>query len=81
MMKGRNKLKKEETVNFEETMKELEAIVQILEKGELNLDDSIKQFEKGMELSKNASKYLEEQERKITILIDDKKGNIKEENF
>ena len=68
-------------MSFEDTMKELENIVQILEKGELNLDDSIKEFEKGMKLSKEASKYLEEAEKKITLLVKDKDGELNEENF
>ena len=68
-------------LNFEETMKELEKVVQELEKGDLNLDESIKEFEKGMELSKSASKYLEDAEKKITILINDGENNLKEEDF
>ena len=72
-------MKKE--LNFEETMKELEEVVQKLENGELNLDESIKEFEKGMELSKSASKYLEEAEKKITILVKDKEGNLEEQDF
>ncbi|MGN1271022.1 MAG: exodeoxyribonuclease VII small subunit [Clostridia bacterium] len=68
-------------LNFEETMQELEKIVQELEKGELNLDDSINKFEEGMKLSKNASKYLEEAEKKITVLINSKDGEITEEEF
>lgn len=70
-----------EELNFEETMKELEEVVQKLENGELNLDESIKEFEKGMELSKSASKYLEDAEKKITILVKDKDGELKEEEF
>ena len=71
----------EKELNFEETMKELEDVVQKLEAGQLNLDDSIKEFEKGMKLSKKASKYLEDAEKKITILVNDGEGNIKEEDF
>jgi len=71
----------EKELNFEETMKELEEVVQKLETGDLNLDDSIKEFEKGMELSKSASKYLEDAEKKITILVKDKAGEITEEEF
>ncbi len=67
-------------INFEETMKELEEVVQKLENGELNLDESIKEFEKGMELSKNSSKYLEDEEKKITILVN-KDGELEEEDF
>ncbi len=70
----------ENNLNFEETMKELEEVVQALENGELNLDESIKEFEKGMKLSKDASKYLEDAEKKITILVN-KENEIKEEDF
>lgn len=69
-----------EETNFEKTMEELEKITMELEKGDLNLDDSVKKFEKGMELSKNANKILEEAEKRITILIENN-GEIKEENF
>lgn len=73
--------KESKELNFEETMQKLEKIVQELEKGELNLDDSINKFEEGMKLSKNASKYLEEAEKKITVLINSKDGEIEEEEF
>ena len=68
-------------INFEETMQELEKIVQELEKGDLNLDDSINKFEEGMKLSKSASNYLEKAEKKITVLINAKDEEIKEEEF
>ena len=68
-------------LNFEETMENLEKIVQELEKGDLNLDDSISKFEEGMKLSKSASKYLEEAEKKITMLVCDNEGNITETDF
>ena len=68
-------------LNFEETMQELETIVKELEEGKLNLDDSIKKFEQGIKLANNASKYLEDAEKKITVLIKDKEGNLEEEDF
>ena len=68
-------------INFEETMQKLEKIVQELEKGDLNLDDSINKFEEGMKLSKSASDYLEKAEKKITVLINAKDEEIKEEEF
>ena len=57
------------TLNFEETMKKLEEIALELEKGDLNLDDSVKKFEEGITLAKQCNKYLEEAEKKITILL------------
>ena len=61
-------------------MDNLEKIVQDLEKGELNLDDSIKKFEEGIKIAKDCNKYLEDAEKKITVLINDN-GNISEEDF
>ena len=67
-------------MNFEETMKKLETITGELEKGDLNLEESVKKFEEGMELSKKASKILEEADKKINILIQ-KEDEIVEESF
>ena len=69
-----------EELNFEDTMKELEVIVKELENGDLNLDESVKKFEKGMNLSKNANKMIEEAEKKIMILIRNE-DNVSEEKF
>jgi len=69
-----------EELNFEDTMKELELIVKELENGDLNLDESVKKFEKGMNLSKNANKMIEEAEKKIMILIKNENG-VSEEKF
>ena len=67
-------------MNFEENMEQLEKVVQELENGKLNLDDSIKKFEEGMNLSKKCNEILEEAEKKITVLI--KNGDkIEEEDF
>lgn len=66
---------------FEESMIELEKIVENLERGEMPLENSIEAFQKGMELSKNLSKTLDDMEKKITILIEDEKGTVKEEDF
>jgi len=52
-------------------LKELEEIVKQLEKGELPLDESIEMFQKGMMLSKDLSKMLDEMEKRVSILIED----------
>ncbi len=70
----------EKTNSFEENMQNLENIVQELEKGELNLEDSIKKFEEGIEISKKCNEILENAEKKITILIK-KEDEITEENM
>jgi len=67
--------------SFEEAVSELEDIVEKLEKGDLTLDESIEFFQRGVELSKYCSKRLDEVEKKISILVMDENGLIKEENF
>ena len=66
--------------NFEDTIKQLENIVNELENDELDLDTSVKKFEKGMELSEKCTKILEDAEKRISILIN-KDGELQEENF
>ena len=66
--------------SFEKNMSNLENIVTELEKGELNLDESISKFEEGIKIPKECNKILEEAEKKITILLE-KDGDVKEENF
>ena len=66
--------------SFEDNMETLEKIVTELEKGDLNLDESIAKFEDGIKISKECNKILEEAEKKITILLE-KDGEVKEENF
>lgn len=68
-------------VNFEDAMKELEEIANKLEKNDLDLDKSVEIFEEGMKLSKKCSEILENAEKRITILINDGKDNLTEENF
>ena len=50
-------------------MENLETIVTELEKGDLNLDDSISKFEQGIKIAKECNKMLEDAEKKITILL------------
>ena len=69
-----------EEVNFEEAMKKLEILAQELEKGDLDLDQSVQKFEEGMALAKKCNDILEKAEKRITILIQEEEG-IKEENF
>lgn len=61
--------------DFEKSLKELEQIVADLEKGEMSLDNSIKTFEKGIKLSKECSKYLENAKQRIITLSEAEGGN------
>jgi exodeoxyribonuclease VII small subunit len=61
---------KSTTLDFEASLKELEKIVRELESGDVNLDESLKKFEQGIELYKNCRSTLENAEKKIKILSD-----------
>ncbi len=67
--------------SFEQALKLLEQIVVELESGDLPLEQSIRKFEEGMELSRFCAQKLEETERKITQLIRDSSGAIVEKPF
>ena len=56
------------SISFEKSIKELEEIVSLLEKGDLSLDDSLKQFEKGISLARTCQEKLSQAEQKITTL-------------
>lgn len=72
--------KKSEEKSFEELMEELENITTKLEKEQISLDESVKLFEEGMNISKECNKKLEEAEKRITILVETKDG-FEETNF
>lgn len=62
----------ENILDFEKSLSELEKIVNSLESSEISLDESIKLFEKGVELSNKCRITLETAEKKITKLTDAK---------
>lgn len=53
---------------FERSLEELGKLVEKLEKGELSLDESLKQFEKGVKLSQQCQDLLQNAEQKIKAL-------------
>ena len=64
---------KEKELKFEDAMKRLERIVDDLENGNLNLDESLKKYEEGVQLSQFCTKKLNEAQKKVQILS--KKGS------
>ncbi len=66
---------------FETALEQLEKIVQGLEAGNLPLEEAMKQFEQGINLSKFCSEKLDETEKKVTILLQDQNGNVSEKEW
>jgi exodeoxyribonuclease VII small subunit len=67
--------------DFETALAELEAIVARLEQGELPLEESLRQFERGVVLTRICQKALGEAERKIRVLAKGPDGELREQDF
>lgn len=67
--------------SFEQSLQQLEQIVHEMESGELPLEQAIRKFEEGIELSKFCAQKLEETERKITLLMQASTGAVVEKPF
>ena len=68
-------------IKFEKALSRLELIVTELEAGELSLDESLRIFEEGVKLSKSCLKMLDDAERKVEILVQDKDGRKRIQAF
>ena len=67
--------KQDESPAFEEALEELEAIVERMEDGEPSLEESLKLFERGMDLTRRCQKALDDAEQRIRILADAENGS------
>ena len=54
--------------NFENALIELEETVDKMEEGDLSLEDSLLAFEKGIKLTRECQKALEQAEQKVSLL-------------
>jgi len=66
---------------FEASLQELETIIAGLERGDQSLEDQLKAFEKGVTLSRECLKRLDEVERKVQILVESGSGELKPTEF
>ena len=55
--------------DFERSLAELEAIVEKLEHGDLSLDESLRHFERGVQLTRACQSALKQAEQKVEILL------------
>ena len=61
--------KKAESLDFEQALTELEGLVEKMEQGDLSLEESLKSFERGVELTRTCQKALAEAEQKVEQLL------------
>lgn len=59
---------KEKNVTFEESVAQLEQIVQAIESGEVGLEESLAKYEQGMELVKRCRTILDRAEKRMEVL-------------
>ena len=79
---GEDKGMRERVVeDFDKGLKELEGIVERLDRGELSLEDSLTVFENGIKLVRELTKRLEEAQKRIEILTEDEDGKMSLEPF
>ena len=60
--------KKSDPPSFEESLSELEALVERMESGELSLEESLSAFERGIALTRSCQQALQAAEQRIEIL-------------
>jgi exodeoxyribonuclease VII small subunit len=56
-------------VDFEQSLAELEALVERLEHGDLPLDDALRSFERGVALTRQCQSALKAAQQKVEILL------------
>lgn len=71
---------RKKALELEKAMSQLEAIVEQLESGELTLDKSLQQFEKGVRLSRDCQTALDKAEQRVQMLIGDELKDIDPED-
>ena len=72
--------RKKQGVEFEAALEELEGLVERMEEGDLSLEESLKTYERGIELSRACQKSLDAAEQRIRILSE-KDGEAETRSF
>ena len=72
--------KKQAGFNFEKALQELEGLVEKMETGNLSLEESLKNFERGVALTRQCQQALAEAEQKVQILLS-RNGKDKLQDF
>ena len=68
-------------LNFEQSLKQLETLVESLETSNLNLDESLKSFEKGIKITRDCQSALSEAEQRVRILTSDTDDDVTTADF
>ncbi|KTC38554.1 exodeoxyribonuclease VII small subunit [Pseudomonas putida] len=72
--------RKKASLDFEQSLADLQTLVERLENGELSLEDSLSAFENGIRLTRDCQSALAQAEQKVQMLLE-KDGELSEEPF
>lgn len=72
--------KKSASIDFENALKELESLVEHMEQGDISLEESLKCFERGVQLTRACQQALKDAEQKVNILVE-KSGHAEIQPF
>lgn len=73
-------VKKKQDQDFEQSLTDLEQLVEQMESGELSLEKALKTFEQGIQLTRSCQTMLNEAEQKVQLLINNN-GSIETQPF
>jgi|TARA_B100000287_G_scaffold396182_3_gene411620 exodeoxyribonuclease VII small subunit len=73
--------KKIENLEFEEAFERLNKIIDLIDEGDISLDDSIKYYEVGILLKNHCERKLKDAELKIKKVVDNKVEDADEKDF
>ncbi|MBS98757.1 MAG: exodeoxyribonuclease VII small subunit [Oceanospirillaceae bacterium] len=68
------------TPDFENSLAQLEAVVERMEQGDLPIEDALKAFEEGVKLTRECQTILDQTEQKVQVLIE-QQGELKTRPF
>ncbi|MDN7141527.1 exodeoxyribonuclease VII small subunit [Pseudomonas sp. JQ170] len=72
--------RKKAAIDFEQSLADLQTLVERLENGELSLEDSLAAFEQGISLTRDCQSALAQAEQKVQVLLE-RDGELAAEPF
>lgn len=67
---------RKKTIDFEASLQQLENIVEILEDGNLGLEESLQSFEKGIKITRDCQSALQNAEQRVRLLTTKPNGDV-----
>ncbi len=81
VMPGKIVARNSKAPEFEQALEELEKLVETLERGDLPLDEALKRFERGVELTRHCQSALKAAQQRVEILLRRNNGEVEAAPF